>query len=475
LPDLIVLIKYYLVPKYLMINITNKRNAPQSVFVRRQFALGVTLSAILMFGVATVALAQETQFSGRVLAKGSKSNILILVKNSSKSTESIYEFIVTFTKGKPVTSIARGEWEDQRDGNTVTFTTQRGAIKPGGTGMFLIRVSDPSQSAFEWIMKDNDGVELENGNVPKIRVRESSPAPEEPIPTKPEISINLVRVNQGGQVIVTGKGFSTLTSVQIFLDELQLTTTNTDGSGTFTTVVIIPGTAEPRAHMINAKDALGKASLIQILVEGVSGQPAPPQGQLILTVRTDKTEYNLGDTIKMVGTAILESPVSLQVIDSIGGVVCGANPTVNKATMTWDAYCFIPNNAPGGTYTVSAKQIVHKTAVRITVKGTITGGSSGGTGAGGEDPGTLKLFTDKPSYKSGETVKITLQGARAKSIVQIIVVGPTGPPLDARQLTTDESGVATHNFQLVAAATGTYKISGKQDKFIVRATFEVTA
>jgi hypothetical protein len=480
LHDLIVLIKYYLVPKYLMINITNKRNAWQSVFVRKQLVLGVVLSAMLMFGVATVALAQETQFSGRVLAKGSKSNILILVKNSSKSTESIYEFIVTFTKGKPVTSIARGGWEDQRDGNTVTFTTQRGVIKPGGTGIFLIRVSDPSQSAFEWIMKDNDGVELENGNVPKIRIRESSPAPEEPIPTKPEISINLVRVNQGGQVIVTGKGFSALTSVQIFLDELQLTTTNTDGSGKFTTVVIIPGTAEPRAHMINAKDALGKASLIQILVEGVGGQPAPPQGQLILTVRTDKTEYDPGDTIKMVGTAILDSPVSLQVTDSLGGIICGANPSVNKATMTWDAYCFIPNNSPGGTYTISAKQIVHKTATRITVKGTGTGGSGSSGGAAGEDPGTLKLFTDKPSYKSGETVKITLQGARAKSIAQIIVVGPTGPPLDARQLTTDESGNLVHNFPLVAAQQGTYKITGKQfdnqskKTFVVRATFEVT-
>jgi len=444
--------------------------------VHRQIVVGIALSAILIFGIASGALAQEEKFSARVLAKGSKSNITILVKNSGKSTESIYEFTVTFTKGNPISSIARGGWDDQKDGNTIKFTTTRNAIKPGGTAVFLIRVSDPAQSSFEWTISGNDGTKLQSGEVAKIKVRESKPVPQGPKITTPEITVNQVRVNQGGQIIVNGKGFSALSSVQVFLDDQQLlTTSNTNGNGEFSTVVIIPSGAAPGAHKINAKDALGKSSLIQILVEGVGGQTGPPQGQLILTVKTDKTEYGPGDAIKITGTAILESPVSLQITDPLGGIICGANPQVNNATMTWEAICFLPNNVPNGTYTVQAKQIVHKTAVKFTVKGSTTGGTvgPGGTAGTGENPGTLKLSTDKPSYKSGEIVKITLEGARAKSLIEIRVVG-AGKVLDVTRQTTDERGVVNYNFQLVGAKPGTYNVSGTQDKFVVRITFEVT-
>jgi hypothetical protein len=441
-----------------------------------QIVWGIVLSAVLISGMAASALAQEVKFSARVLAKGSKSNILILVKNSGLSNTSVYEFELKFTQGQPITAIARGGWESDRDGNTLTFTTARSPIKPGGTAIFLIRVSDPASSAFEWTMADSNGNELDDGSVPRIRVRESTPPPIQPPVTKPEVAVNQARVSQGGQIIVTGKGFNQLTSVQIFLDQQQLTTSNTNAAGEFNTVVIIPNNAAAGGHSIVATDALGKSSLIQILVEGPAGQPTVPPGQLILTVNVDKTEYHPGDAVRISGTAILESPVSLQITDSKGGIVCGANPQVNNASMTWSAQCFLPPNSPGGVYIVSAKQIVHKTATRFTVIGATGGtGGTGGTGDGAEDPGTLKLATDKPSYRSGETVKITLSGARAKSIVQIIVVGPTGPPLDAKQLTTDANGVLIYDFPLVAAQQGTYKISGKQDKFVVRATFEVTA
>lgn len=441
--------------------------------MRMQIVWGIVLSAVLVFGMAAGALAQDVKFSARVLAKGSKSNILILVKNSGLSNTSVYEFALKFTQGQPIVGIARGGWEDTRDGNTITFTTDRSEIQPGRTTIFIVRVSDPAASAFEWTMSDGNGNELDDGSVPKIRIRESTPPPIQPPVTKPEVAVNQARVNQGGQIIVTGKGFNQVTSVLIFMDQQQLTTSNTNANGEFNTVVIIPSSAAPGGHMIVATDALGKSSLIQILVEGPPGQPTVPPGQLILTVNVDKTEYQPGDAVRISGTAILDSPVSMQITDSKGGIICGANPQVNNASMTWSAICFLPPNAPGGVYIVSAKQIVHKTATRFTVVGA-TGGT-GGTGEGGEDPGSLKLSTDKPSYRSGETVKITLSGARAKSIVQLIIVGPSGPPLDAKQVTTDENGVLIYDFPLVAAQQGTYKISGKQDKFIVRATFEVTA
>ena len=452
--------------------------------MRRQIVLGIILSSILIFGIAAGALAQEATFSAKVLTKGSRSNILILVKNSSKNTASIYEFKVTFTQGKPITAIARGDWEKQKDSNTVTFITKRSPIKPGGTETFLIKVSDPAGSAFEWTMKDKNGAELQSGEVAKIKVREKKSIPEGPKITKPEITVNQARVSQNGQVIVTGKRFSASSTVQLFLDDQQqLTTSTTNPAGEFSAVVIIPSQAAPGAHKITAKDAFGKSSLIEILVELAAGQTAPYQGQLILTVKTDKTEYSPGDTIKITGTAVLSIAVSLQISDPQGGIICGSNPPVNNATMTWETVCFLPSNAPGGVYVVQAKQIVHKTGVRFTVIGKTIGGTPGhpGPGAAGEDPGTLKLSTDKQSYKSGATVEITLQGARAKSVVQIIILGPSGPPLDAAQISTDDSGSVTYSFHLVGAAVGTYKVSGKQNAqgtpgkyFIVRTTFEVT-
>lgn len=444
--------------------------------MHRQIVLGIVLSVILISGVAAGALAQEGKFSARVLAKGSKSNVFILVKNSSKSTESIYEFTVTFTKGKPSSAIARGGWDDQRDGNTVTFTTKKSPVRPGGTTVFLIKVSDPAASAFEWSISGRDDTELQSGEVPKIKVREKKPVTEKPKVTGPEINVNPVRINQGGQVVVSGKGFSPATSVQIFLDDQQqLTTSTTNAVGEFSAVIIIPSGTGAGAHKITAKDSLGKSSLIQILVEGAGGETAPPQGQLILTVRTDKDEYNPGEAVKITGTAVLESPVSLQVFDSQGFTICGANPQVNNATMTWESICFLPNSAPGGVYTIQAKQIVHKTGVKFTVKSPIAGGSSGGPGPGGENPGSLKLSSDKANYKSGETVKITLEGARAKSIARITVVGPAGPPLETKMITTDETGKFIYTFPLVGADPGIYKVSATQDKFIVRMTFEVVA
>lgn len=435
--------------------------------------MGVALSAILLFSMASSALAQE-KFSARVLAKGSNSNILILMKNSGLSTSSVYSVSMIFTQGTPMSSVARG-WNMQHDGNTLTFTATRGPLNPGGTSIFLIKVDNPAASAFDWSVSDSNGKVLQSGQVPKIRVRESKPTSVTPIPSVPEITVNQVRVNPGGQVIVTGKGFSALSSVEIFLEnQHQLTSTTSNGNGEFNTVAIIPNDIAPGSHLINAKDTLGKSSLIQILVELVPGQeqtPGVPQGQLILTVKTDKTEYTLGDTIKITGTAVLESPISLQITDPTGGIICGSNPHVNNYTMTWEAVCFVPLNAPGGTYVLQAKQLVHKTGVRFTVKGTT--GSGGTPGVGGEDPGTLKMSTDKATYKTGEVVNITVQGARPKSIVQIVVLVPSGPPLEAKQETADDNGVATHTIQLVAAQQGVYKISAKQDKYVVRGTFEV--
>ena len=441
--------------------------------MRGKLVLGIALSAILVLGTVASALAQEDRFSARVLAKGSKSNILILVKNSSKSTESIYEFKVTFTKGKPITSIARN-WDTDKDGNTVIFTAIRNPIKPGASAIFLIKVSDPAQSAFTWTANDEDGNELQGGEMSRIKVRETKPISPLPKITTPEISVSQAKVNAGAQIIVTGKGFNADVSLTLLLDEMQLGSSKTNSAGEFSAVVIIPSGVAYGLHLIKATDALGKSSVIQILVELPPGVTIPQPGQLILSVRTDKSEYNPGDVVQITGTAILETPVSLQIVDPQGGIICGANPPVNNVTYTWSASCPVPLNAIGGKYVITAKQIVHKTSAMFTVKSTVTGGKAGEPGTLGEDPGTLKLSTDQQTYRVGATVQIKLEGARAKSLVQIIIDGP-GQTLVAKQLSTDENGVVTVTHSLVGAEVGTWKVSGKQDKFVVRITFEVTA
>ncbi|MFQ5970365.1 MAG: hypothetical protein ACE5J2_07725 [Nitrososphaerales archaeon] len=441
--------------------------------MRGKLVFGVALSAILLFGTVATALAQEDKFSARLLAKGKRTNILILVKNSSKSTQSIYEFEVTFIKGNLIKSISRG-WDTDTNGNTVTFSAKKNPIKPGARAIFLIKVSNPAQSAFTWTVSDKDGNELQSGEMKKIRIREKRPISPLPKITTPEISVDQVKVKASAQIIVTGKGFNADVSITLLLDQMQLGSSKTNSAGEFSTVVIIPSGAAYGLHLIKATDALGKSSVIQILIELPEGAEIPQPGQLILSVRTDRAEYDPGDVVQLSGTAVLDSPVSLQIVDPIGGVICGANPPVNNVTYTWSASCPVPLNAVGGKYVVTAKQIVHKTSTTFTVISTITGGKSGAPGALGEDPGTLKLSTDKESYKVGETVQITLEGARAQSIVQIVIDGP-GRILHAERVSTNENGVVTITYSLVGAEVGTWKYSAKQDKFVVRATFEVTA
>ncbi len=133
--------------------------------------LAVLLAIVLIFSVTASALAQQDLFSARILAKGKKSVIMILVVNSSKSTQSIHELEIKFTQGKPFAAISRG-WDSERNGNTMTFTAERSDLGPGGRAILIIKVSDPASSVFEWSAKANDGKELQNGKITKIRIRE---------------------------------------------------------------------------------------------------------------------------------------------------------------------------------------------------------------------------------------------------------------------------------------------------------------
>ncbi len=445
-------------------------------FVRRQAVLGVALSAILVLSIVASSLTADAAFSARVLVKGAKSNIVILVKNSGKSTESIYQFTVSFITGKPVTAIARGGWADDKSGSTVTFSTDSRPIGPGGSALFLIRVTDIAASAFEWSALDKEGNELQSGEVLKVKVREKKPT----LPIKeeivPEINIDQARVERGNQVVVTGKGFTPTSSVTLYLNnKQQLTTATVNSEGAFNAVVIIPKDILGGAHLIVAKDTGGKSSQIQVLVTISGGTTTGPTGPLILSIALDKSVYLPGDTMHITGTAVMERAVSLQVFDPRGNILCGANPPVDNATLTWEYFCNLPNDLAKGTYKVEAKQLSHKTSAIFTIAVSGTGAGGEGSVEGGESAGTLVISTDKPSYKSGETVKITLNGARSNSVVQIIVIGPAGPPLEAKMTSANEAGTATHEYTLVAAALGTYQAVGKQDKYVARVNFEVVA
>lgn len=443
--------------------------------------LAVTLATILIFSMTASALAQEETFSARVLAKGKRSNILLLVINSSKSTQSIHEFEMKFTAGSPVVAVARG-WNSDKNGNTMTFTAKQSDLAPGGRAIFIVRVSDPASSAFEWSAKSNSGIDLQTGKVTKIRIRE---------PVKdsgstlnliaPEVSIDKVKATQGNQVTVTGKGYKANSAIILYVDQQEVGRSNTDAAGSFSAVVLISTNISSGLHLIKAVDSDNKSSVIQILIEVAAGTgTGPPLEAGKLIVQLDKQEYDPGDLIRIRGSAVLDSGLSLQIIDPKGGIICGANPRVDNKTLLWDATCPLPSNTIAGRYTVDVKQIVHKTTTTFTVRGTNTGGGTTTTGPGGtvENAGTLTIKTDKEKYKVGETAQITVTGARPKSIVVVVIDGP-GSQLESKMLTTNEAGGITIPYPLAGAETGVWKMSAKQSDvdgkktFIVRGQFTV--
>jgi len=444
--------------------------------------LAVLLAIVLIFSVTASALAQQDLFSARILAKGKKSVIMILVVNSSKSTQSIHELEIKFTQGKPFAAISRG-WDSERNGNTMTFTAERSDLGPGGRAILIIKVSDPASSVFEWSAKANDGKELQNGKITKIRIRE--PPKDSVIPelTSPEVNVNKIRVFQGEQLTVTGKGYSITSQIIIYVDKVEVARTTTDTAGTFSTVVLVPNSVGIGNHLVRAVDVADKSSVIRITIEVPEGSLPPLEGGK-LVVRTDKEEYFAGDLIRLSGSAVLDSRVSLSITDPKGGIICGQNPTVNNETLLWDTTCFIPRDSISGIYKISAKQIVHRTTSVFTVKSTETDGTDGTNGGTkfsepGEDQGTLKLTTDKEKYKVGDTAQITLTGARPDALLTFNIIGPD-KFLDSAIFYTDESGSVTLPYQLSGSkAIGVWKFAAKQqdpvskEHFVVRTQITV--
>ena len=422
--------------------------------------LAVTLATVLIFNVTASALAQEDLFSARVLAKGKKSVIMILLVNSSKSTHSIHDFEITFTEGKPIVAIARG-WEGDRNGNTMTFTATRSDLGPGGRAILIIKVSDPASSAFEWSVNDNNGNLLQSGQVTKIKIREPPKDVVLPQPSKPEVNVDEVKAFRGDQVKVNGKGYETNSQIKIYFDQVEVAAVITDDLGTFSTFFIIPNDVSIGLHLIRGVDATNKSSVIQFLVELPEGSLPPLEGGK-LVVRTDREEYRPGDLIRLTGSAVLERSVSLQILDPKSAIVCGQNPAVNAESLLWDATCPLPRNAIDGRYLISAKQVPHTTTAVFTVKGSTSGSGEATNGEPGEDPGPLKLTTDKENYKVGDTTQVTVTGVRPNSILDYIIDGPKSQ-LDVKRVTSDKDGVVTFSYPLTGSdAVGVWVIIVKQ-------------
>ena len=441
----------------------------------------LALAVVLISSVTVVTFAQEDLFSARVLAKGKKSNILILVASSAKSTQSVHEIEIKFTQGKPIVAIARG-WDSQRSGDTMTFTATRSDLGPGGRVILIIKVSDAASSAFQWSAMASNGKELQKGDVNKIRIREAPKDTGSILPpvTVPEVNVDKTKAFYGDQLKVNGRGYTVNSAVVIYIDQQEVGRSTTDATGTFSSVILLPNNIGAGLHLIRAVDGSNKSSVIQILIEAPAGALPPLQGGT-LVVRTDREEYSPGDVIKMTGSAVLDTPVSLQITDPKGGIICGANPQVNNKTLLWDATCVIPGNAIAGRYVINAAQIIHKTTAVFTVRSTSTTGP-GGTITDGdptEDPGTLRISFDKEKYKVGDTAQVTITGARPKSLLDVIVDGP-GAHLAADRKTMDDAGSVTFPVALTgSAAIGVWKVTGKQmdsdqkKQFIVRKSFTV--
>ena len=438
--------------------------------MRCKSVLVIGLIAMLIFSVNASALAQEDKFSTRVLTKGKKSVLMLLVVNSSKSTNAINEFEVTFTDRRPFGAIARG-WDSERNDNTMTFTATRSDLGPGERTIFIIKVADPASSKFDWIAKDNNGIELQNGEVSKVRVRESKESLLVKIVT-PEVNVNKDRVILGEQIIVTGKGYSTNSAIIIYIDLDEVGRFTTDQHGMFNTIILVSDHIGVGPHMIKAIASTDKLAVIKILTELPEGALPPLQGGK-LVIRTDKEEYSPGARIKITGSAVLDTPVSLKITDPVGALICGSNPQVNNQTLLWSTTCFLDQKVVAGTYKIDVKQIVHRTSATFIVKVSITTTTTTTTKVeSGEDPGTLKISIDKGKYRVGDTVEVTITGSRSESLVNLIVNAPSS--LESNRYTTDETGSVIVQLPISGSdSIGIWKLVVKQTDSTTKKHFTV--
>ncbi len=111
--------------------------------------------------------------------------------------------------------------------------------------------------------------------------------------------------------------------------------------------------------------------------------------------------------------------------------------------------------------------------IRVTVSPPTAIGP-GGVTTQGENAGNLKIVTDKQTYKAGDTLTVTISGTRPQSLVEVILLGPAGPPLDSKQLSSDTNGSVQYTYQLIGAEAGMYKVVAKQDTYTIRTQFQVS-
>jgi len=175
-----------------------------------------------------------------------------------------------------------------------------------------------------------------------------------------------------------------------------------------------------------------------------------------LSVETDRSSYNDGDTIRISGNAeIIESdvpvPVTIIIVDPAGDITA-----ISQVYPSSDGRFSHTITAGGvmqitGDYEVSAQYGAQKVYTSFSFTTSVS---------------TISISTDKTSYKSGDIISITGKTSMTNIYVTMMVQKPNGNIISVSQISPDYSGAFGDEVVTTTPTlwdlTGTYTVSVQQ-------------
>ena len=160
-----------------------------------------------------------------------------------------------------------------------------------------------------------------------------------------------------------------------------------------------------------------------------------------IIISADSLKFDLGDTVKFVGTAIPNKPIELVLEDPLGKEIFSDIIQLDDSGTVELEYP-TSQNTPKGTYTLIATQENHKEFIFT------------GVGQVAEIPVNLEF--DKLNYKSNETATISLTG-QPSDVINLLIVDPSDKPKgEVVTITLQPDARGTYELELKGYSAGVY-------------------
>ena len=165
-----------------------------------------------------------------------------------------------------------------------------------------------------------------------------------------------------------------------------------------------------------------------------------------LTAQTDKATYNANDLVKISGTGQPNTAVT-GIFTSASGTTVTSGTSVN-ADGTWTMFFQVLASYESGTWTISLTNAGQTKTLSMYVE---PGSSSSGTS-------TLTAQTDKTTYVSGDTIKVSGTG-QPNTAVTGVLVSPTGKTYDSGSTVNSNGSYVVSFTSLQNYETGTWYVN----------------